>query len=746
MANLIAGPNQGPQVRVSWDAPSEGTVTGHTVSRDDGQSFQVSGGATTYSDRAIEPGMSYSYTVTAQSDAGNSPASDPVTASIPAAPTAPRGLTATAAEPELSHTSASVTITWNPATVYPTGACEQAFPVTGYVAERLHGDGSTVLADLDPGASSFTDYDADFGTEYTYRVYATSNIGNGPAATAELTTPLRPVAPPTGLTAALASDPFDGTVTLSWQPSAEGPEPTGYRVDRSDGTGRETLVESHPDTAYDDTVVTAGATYQYQVFALMADNQSGPSNTATIQPPAAPDGITASAAGGAVNLAWQAPERGSVLSYRVERQTGGGDWTRVADTAGTSHTDHLATPDSTHVYRVQNRNAHGGSAWTLSEAVATLRVPGQPVSLTAQQSGENISVTWQAPGTGRVDGYHLRYGPDETGEFTNTDFPASQTSFVHGDNQEGVRYGYQVRAYNQAGNGPWSDTATATRINPPGTPENLSANLDGDDILLSWERPGSVSVDGYTVRHRAGDGEYVHSAKLNAEQTSFRLTDVQGGVLHRLSVRAHNRSGESPWSDEAEILRQLPPGAPHDVTAQVDGQDIIFSWSAPETGAVDGYHVSYEPEESQEETTVELEADSSSFTHTGAQEGVTYAYRVRAHNPAGNGPWSAPATAMWLNPPPPPTGVAAGMSGAVIILSWTAPASGIVDSYEIQYGTADGELDQSSTVDSGGETTRTRRATPYTSTKSGPQTPPEAASGPPGSWQCGCCRPCNPPT
>ena len=114
MAHLIAGPDQEPQVRISWDAPDEGTVTSHTVNRDDGQPFQVTGGATTYSDREIEPGMSYSYTVTAQSDAGSSPASDPVAASIPAAPAAPGGLTATAADPVLADTSASVTITLEP--------------------------------------------------------------------------------------------------------------------------------------------------------------------------------------------------------------------------------------------------------------------------------------------------------------------------------------------------------------------------------------------------------------------------------------------------------------------------------------------------------------------------------------------------------------------------------------------------------------------------------------------------------
>ena len=89
MAHLIAGDGQDPQVRVSWDAPAQGTAASHTVSRNDGQNFEVPGGATTYSDRAISPGTAYSYTVTAENAAGSSPASVSAAASVPPAPSIP---------------------------------------------------------------------------------------------------------------------------------------------------------------------------------------------------------------------------------------------------------------------------------------------------------------------------------------------------------------------------------------------------------------------------------------------------------------------------------------------------------------------------------------------------------------------------------------------------------------------------------------------------------------------------------
>ena len=56
MAHLIAGPDQEPQVRVSWDAPAEGTATGHTVSRNDGQSFEIPAGRPPTGTGASSPG------------------------------------------------------------------------------------------------------------------------------------------------------------------------------------------------------------------------------------------------------------------------------------------------------------------------------------------------------------------------------------------------------------------------------------------------------------------------------------------------------------------------------------------------------------------------------------------------------------------------------------------------------------------------------------------------------------------
>ena len=697
MAHLIAGPDQEPQVRISWDAPDEGKVTSHTVNRDDGQPFQVTGGATTYSDREIEPGMSYSYTVTAQSDAGSSPASDPVAASIPAAPAAPGGLTATAADPVLADTSASVTITWNPATAPQAEACEQAFPVIGYVVERLHGDGSDVLADLEPGASSFTDDGPDFGAEYTYRVYATSDIGNGPPAMTALTTPLRPVGTPTGLSATI-TDPFDGNVSLSWTAPAEGPPIASYLVNRYLGDDPYTATEDPvlvglgiAGTTTTDAKAEAGVLYSYHVLAVSLDlNVSDPSNTAVMEAPAPPTGLTATSGDGTVSLSWNAPDAGTAGTHRVERQEQGGDWAHLADATGTGHDDSTAQNGSTYTYRVQHRNSYGGSAWSTSGPVTMVTAPGAPTGVSATADGDDNVITWTAPAVPFISGYHVRHRSGD-GEWSNLSesVGAADVSYTHEGSAADVNHHYAVRAHNAAGNGPWSETATTIRVTPPTAPTGVSASLDGDDIVLTWTRPDSVHIDGYTVRYRAGpDAEFTESKRLPATATSHTIEDITGDTVYRLQARAHNASGDGPWSEAVELEKVLLPSAPTSVSVDADDTNITLSWAAPETGRVAGYHVNYGEASSEERRSVDRSAEQTSFVHTDSVEGTAYSYQVRAHNSAGNSTWSEPVEATRLLTPRVPTDLKAAANAGVSVISvtWQAPAGSIVASYDIEYG------------------------------------------------------------
>ena len=695
MAHLIAGPDQEPQVRVSWDAPSEGTVTGHTVSRNDGQSSAVMGGATTYGDRDITPGTAYSYTVTARNAAGSSSASTPATAQVPPAPSAPGNFAGVVTEPQAADETATVTLTWSASTVPEAAECETAHPLSGYTIIRSGGGGQeTELGTADAGATSFTDSAAAFSTDYTYRVTAQNAIGASPAAEVMVTVPTRPVDPPTGLTASI-TDPFDGNISLSWDAPAQGASIIGYMVFRYlgenpyEGTDEPiTIDELATGTTTIDETAEAGITYSYMVIALSADNLSMPSNMVVIEAPAPPSGLTAAASDGAIELAWTAPAAGTADTYRVERQEPQHRWHNLTDTTAIAHQDMTAEGNTQYIYRVQHRNAHGGSVWTQSDPVTLVLVPGSPTGLTAAASGNNNVLTWTAPDSPFIDGYRVRHrSGDAEWSMLASDLADTATTHIHQDAQADVTHHYAVQAHNSAGYGPWSDTASTGRITPPMAPGGVMAVLDGNDIVLTWTRPSSVHLDGYTVRHQAGaDQPFTESERMDRTTTSHTIQDIAGDTIYRLSVRAHNDGGDSPWSEQVEIERVLFPTIPTSVSVATNDQNITLTWNAPDTGRVAGYHVSYGAASSEERQTASRDSSETTFIHTNSVEGTVYRYRVRAHNQAGNGPWSDAVEATRLLAPSAPTSVTAKASAGSILVSWTAPDGSIVTTHEIEYG------------------------------------------------------------
>ena len=622
---------------------------------------------------------------------------------MPDAPSQPGDLAAEVAEIQATDEGASVTLTWTASTVPSAAQCETAYPLDGYTVLRSDGNGETEIAAPGSSAASFTDDTAAFGTKYTYRVTAQNAIGGSPAAEVTVTVSTRPVDPPTGLTASI-TDPFDGNISLSWDAPAQGPSIMGYLVLRYLGAdpyqGSDiptTIDELAAGTALVDETAEAGITYSYMVIARSAFNVSLPSNTVSIEAPAPPSGLTATAGDGAIDLSWAAPAGGTAGAYRVERQEPEGQWQDLADTASTTHSDRTAQGNTQYLYRVQHWNPHGGSAWTQSDSVTLVLVPGKPTGLTAAASGNNNVLTWTAPDSPFIDGYRVRHRSGDGG-WSILASNLADTTYTHQDAQADVTHHYAALAHNSAGDGPWSETASTGRITPPLAPQNVSAALDGNDITLTWTRPSSVHVDGYTVRHRAGAGQpFTESERLDGTATSYSVQDIAGDTVYRLMVRAHNDGGDSPWSEQVEIERVLFPTMPTGVSVATDDQNITLTWSEPDTGRVAGYHVSYGAASSEERQTVSRSAGKTAFIHTDSAEGTAYQYRVRAHNQAGNGPWSEPVQATRLLAPTAPSGVTAAASASILV-SWTPPDGSIVATYEIEYGVSGSTVRETASV------------------------------------------------
>ncbi len=161
---------------------------------------------------------------------------------------------------------------------------------------------------------------------------------------------------------------------LTWKDGSNGNSPiTAHTVFRGTASGGEAALATLSGTAtsYDDTSVTNGLTYYYQVNATNAVGVSPRSNEQALTPqvsapPAAPRRLKSTAKQGGVMLTWSAPkDQGTspVTGYRIYRSTAPGLETFQAAVGNTTHfTDDGLTSGTTYYYVVTAVSAAGESA------------------------------------------------------------------------------------------------------------------------------------------------------------------------------------------------------------------------------------------------------------------------------------------------------------------------------------------------------------------------------------------------
>jgi hypothetical protein len=301
-------------------------------------------------------------------------------------PTAPTGLTATAASPT------TINLSWTAST--------DNIGVTSYKVFR---DGApSPMASV--VGTTFSDTSLPPSTTHSYTVMASDAVGNlsPPSNTASATTPADTVAPtaPTGLT---ATAPNPTTVNLSWTASTDNVAVTGYRVFRDGGATAIAIVSG---TSFSDAGLGVGSTHSYNVKAFdAAGNQSAASNTVVITtpgadviPPSVPTGLTATGASSTViDLTWTAStDNFGVAGYRVFRDGGATEIATV--TTGTSFSDTGLAVGSTHSYTVSAFDAANNQSAKSTSASATTQIAGALVSLALSPT----TVTAPAPSTGTV--------------------------------------------------------------------------------------------------------------------------------------------------------------------------------------------------------------------------------------------------------------------------------------------------------------------------------------------------------
>jgi YD repeat-containing protein len=279
--------------------------------------------------------------------------------------------------------------------------------------------------------------------------------------------------------------------------------------------------------------------------------------------------------------------------------------------------------------------------------------PSAPSGLSATMiSASRIDLLWSASSDNagvkeyRIERCFNRLGTPACSNFIQIT-SVTTTTYSNTPLQDGNNYSYRIRAMDTSGNlGGYSNTATATLpdVTPPSIPNLTVTVFSSNRIDLSWPAStDNVGVTGYEISRCQGAG-CTPTVLTTLTGTSYNDTQRTANTSYTYKVRA--RDAVPNWSNYSTSITKSTPVVPADtvlptvpsafVATAVSTAQVNLSWSPSTDNLLQAY---YEVERSPNKTTAYSVIGApagTSFTDITASAGVTYLYRVRAVDGAGN--------------------------------------------------------------------------------------------------------------
>jgi pectin methylesterase-like acyl-CoA thioesterase len=661
--SVLTGLRTDAGVVLDWADNKETDLAGYVVTRatsSGGTYTKLSATAvadSTFVDTSAAVGVSYYYRVTAVDLGGYASKVSSVAVLVPdtTAPAVVRSMVT-------SVSTSSVKLDW---------ASNTDSDLAGYHVYRASTvDGAYARLTTAPRTSSdYTDSTAPAGVPSYYRVTAVDKSGNESVAVAVTATRKDGTAP--AAPKSLVATGSETGISLDWADNAEA-DLAGYVVSRATTSGGTyTVLTTTPTTAsqFVDTTAPAGATVYYRVSAkdLSGNTSSTASAIAARVDTTAPgvvDGVQVVAGDATVSLTWAPVQAADLAGYLVYRSTDGGAPVKLTGTAQatTAFVDRTAANGTTYAYTVaavdKAGNASAPSA-PVSATPADVTAPTAPKALSAQGTGDGVTLTWAAGTEADLAGYVVLRADTEAGTYVRlTAAPVTATSYTDTTVAVGTTAYYRLVAVDKTGNESLAAQASAARVDtvPPSRPTGLAAGATTDDVTLTWSPNSEPDLAGYLVsRASTADGQYVALTPSPIAGSTFVDTTAPAGtaVYYRVTAvdQAGNASSTASVQGTRVPLRSLVAGA--DVTVAQDGSGdyttVAAALAAAPANATAPYVIGIKPGTYRELLTV----SKPNLTLLGATENatdvvLTYDNAAGTPKPDGTGTYGTSGSATVL--------------------------------------------------------------------------------------------------
>lgn len=709
------------EVSLTWDDPDDASIQGWQFkSRKSDGEYKAQWDNVPGSDAktvrhtvaGLENGATYIFKIRAFNAANGHESEERSAAPRSLRPDAPTGLNARPGDAE-------VALAWDdPGDPAITG-WQYAVRTTGGFGEWADIPGS------DAATTAHTATALENGVRHIFKLRAVNEHGGGAESGEVSATPIAVPVKPTGFTAA----PGDGRVALAWNdPGNETITGWQYALKTTgDYGGWIDIPDSGATTtAHTVTGLDNNTAHRFKLRAVNASGEGAESDEVAATPiavPAKPTGFTATPGDGRAALAWDDPGNTTIVrwQYRYDTGSGYGEWTDIPGSGPTTTSHEVTELDNgtLHKFRIRAVNGSGGGVPSSEVAATPIAVPAKPAGLSATPGSGEVVLEWNDPADATITGWQYNQRP-KNGEYEadwTTILGSTATTVRHTVTglETGASYRFKLRADNASGSGAESDEIAATLPPVPAKPAGLTATAGDGTILLEWTALSDATVAGWQYRYRTtgGYGDWTDIDGSEAATTSQRVAGLENGTPHTFRIRAVNSSGPGLESDEARATPFAVPAKPTGFTATAGNEEVLLEWDDAGDNTISGYQYTQRKDDGEFEedwTHIPVPVSRSGrmrYPVSGLENGVSYAFKLRALNASGVSKESAVAVASPAEVPEESTNFTATAEDEQVALRWQSPENPIVGwqyRYKIEGGEFGGWIDMPQTADDGGFT------------------------------------------
>ncbi|CAK6957957.1 fibronectin type-III domain-containing protein 3A isoform X1 [Scomber scombrus] len=573
--------------KMAWESPKENggaEVTKYVVELSEGLSgvsweLVYSGPAVEHVCEGLKPGCSYQTRVYCMSEGGQSPLSETLQVQTPAVPPGPCQPPRLVGKPKARE----VQLRWGPPQV------DGGSPVSCYFVEvsgPQFEDNKEVYQgpDLDCSVGGLMP-----GKTYSFRLKAGNKAGPGlPSERCEITT--GPGAPEQ-CKAPSTTCKSPSCVVVSWEaPACNGAPVTEFRLEWGAAEGSMQMCYSAPALSHEMKGLLPATNYFCRVQAINVAGVGPFSEAVLCQTPCSvPAAVSNFSAlkeselqrykttvdteedeeeeeeeeeessnsqpqplyspSTCLGICWEPPcDHGSeITSYLIDL----GERQPIVVGPVTKHIIQHLQPDTSYRIRIQALNSLGAGPFSHTFKLKTKPLPPQPPRLECTAfSHQTLRLKWgdgpAKAATSDALQYQLQMG-DKSGRFISLYKGPCHTHKVQRLN-ESTSYTFRIQAFNEAGEGPFSNVYTFTTPRSPPAPVKVPKveRLDDNSCEVTWEALSPMKGDPviYTLQSMMGNSDFKQAYKGSA--TSFHIQNLQPNSDYRFRVCAIRQCQDAP--------------------------------------------------------------------------------------------------------------------------------------------------------------------------------------------------------